>query len=139
MDCSPPRASLSVEFSRQEYWSGLQGPSPGVLLTQGSNQCLFHFPHWQASCLLLAPSGKPMVNLGSVFKSRDIGLPTNVHMCVLVIKSCPTLCDPMDYSPPGSSVYGIFPGKNIGVGGHFLLQGIFPTQGSNSCLLHLLH
>ena len=30
-------------------------------------------------------------------------------------------------------------GKNTGVGGHFLLQGIFPTQESNPCLLHLLH
>ena len=30
-------------------------------------------------------------------------------------------------------------GKNIGVGCHSLLQGIFPTQGSNSHLLHLLH
>ena len=32
-----------------------------------------------------------------------------------------------------------FPGKNTGVGCHFLLQGIFPTQGSNQYLLHLLH
>ena len=32
-----------------------------------------------------------------------------------------------------------FPGKDIGVGCHFLLQGIFPTQGSNPCLLCLLH
>ena len=31
------------------------------------------------------------------------------------------------------------PGKNTGVGCHFLLQGIFPTQGSNPCLLPLLH
>ena len=31
------------------------------------------------------------------------------------------------------------PGKNTGVGCHFLLQGIFPTQGSNQCLLRLLH
>ena len=29
-----------------------------------------------------------------------------------------------------------FPGKNTGVGWHFLLQGIFPTQGSNPHLLH---
>ena len=29
------------------------------------------------------------------------------------------------------------PGKNTGVGCHFLLQGIFPTQGSNSHLLSL--
>ena len=42
----------------------------------------------------------------------------------------------MDYSPPGSSVHGIFPGKNTRVGCHFLLQGIFPTQESNPGLLH---
>ena len=36
----------------------------------------------------------------------------------------------MGCSPPGSSVRGIFPGKNTGVGCHFLLQGIFLTQGS---------
>ena len=35
----------------------------------------------------------------------------------------------MDYSLPGSSVPGIFPGRNTGVGCHFLLQGIFLTQG----------
>ena len=29
-----------------------------------------------------------------------------------------------------------FPGKSTGVGGHFLLQGIFPTQGPNLGLLH---
>ena len=40
------------------------------------------------------------------------------------------LCDPMDCSPPGSSVHGGSPGKNTGVGCH-ALQGIFPTQGSN--------
>ena len=46
-------------------------------------------------------------------------------MCeCLVTQSCPTLCDPTDYSPPGSSVHGIFPGKNTGVGCHFLLQHI---------------
>ena len=32
-----------------------------------------------------------------------------------------------------------FPGKSTGVGCHFLLQEIFPTQGSNSRLLYLLH
>ena len=40
----------------------------------------------------------------------------------------------MDCSPLGSSVD--FPGKKTGVGFHFLLQGIFPTQGSNLCLRH---
>ena len=37
---------------------------------------------------------------------------------------------------PGSSIHGIFPGKSPGVGCHFLLQEIFPIQGSNSSLLH---
>ena len=45
----------------------------------------------------------------------------------------------MDCSPPGSSVLGDSPGKNIGVGCHALLQGVFPTQGSNAGLLCLLH
>ena len=38
----------------------------------------------------------------------------------------------MECSPPGSSVNGILQEKNIGVSCHALLQGIFPTQGSNS-------
>ena len=44
--------------------------------------------------------------------------------------SCPTLCNPMDCSPPDSSVSGDSPGKNTGVGCHALLQGIFLTQES---------
>ena len=54
----------------------------------------------------------------------------------LVTQSCLTLRDPMDYSPPGSSVHGDSPGRNAGVGCHALLQGIFPTQGSNPGLPH---
>ena len=42
----------------------------------------------------------------------------------------------MSYAPSGSSVYGDSSGKNTGVGCHALLQGIFPTQGSNLNLLH---
>ena len=59
--------------------------------------------------------------------------------CVLLAQSCLSLCDPMDCSPSGSSVYGIHqasPGRNIGVGCHALLQGIFLTQGSNLGLMH---
>ena len=42
----------------------------------------------------------------------------------------------MDCNLPGSSVHGDSPGKNTWVGCHSLLQGIFPTQGSNWGLLH---
>ena len=38
------------------------------------------------------------------------------------LQSCPTLCDPIDGSPPGCPVPGILLGKNTGVGCHFLLQ-----------------
>ena len=59
-----------------------------------------------------------------------------VACACLVSQSCPTLCDPVDCSPPGSSVHGDSPGKNIGVGCHYLLQSIFPTQGLNLGLVH---
>ena len=60
-------------------------------------------------------------------------------MLCLITQLSPTLCDLVDCSPPGSSVHGDSPGKNTGVGCHFLLQGMFPTQGSNQDLLRLPH
>ena len=57
-------------------------------------------------------------------------------ICDQLLQFCLTLCDPMDYSPPGSSVHRDSPGKNIGVGCHALLQGIFLTQGLKQHLLH---
>ena len=50
-------------------------------------------------------------------------------MCVCVVaEAYLTLCDLMDCSLPGFSVYGDSPGKNTGGGCHALLQGIFPTR-----------
>jgi len=54
---------------------------------------------------------------------------------VLVIQSCPNLCNPMDYSLPRSSVHGISQ-EEYGVSIHSLFQGIFLTQASNLGLLH---
>ena len=45
-------------------------------------------------------------------------------------------CDPMNCSPPGSSVHGISQARILEWVCHFLLQGTFPTQGSNPHLLH---
>ena len=64
--------------------------------------------------------------------SRIIHVTAGVHAKSL--QSRLTLCDPMDSLCPWYS-----PGKNTGVGCHFLLQGIFLTQGLNPRLLHLLH
>ena len=57
-------------------------------------------------------------------------------MKVLVTQWCLTLCDPVDCSSPGSLCSWDSPGKNTGVGCHFLLQGIFLTQGLNLGLPH---
>ena len=54
----------------------------------------------------------------------------------LVAYSCLTLWDPMDHSPPGSSVHGDFPSKNTGVGCYAFLQEIFLSQGLNLGLPH---
>ena len=55
---------------------------------------------------------------------------------MLVGQSCPTLCDPMDCSPLGSCVHEIFQARILEWVRHFLLQGIFLTQGSNPGLLY---
>ena len=91
IDCSP-QAPLSMEFSRQEYWNGLPFPTPGVLPNPGIRPVSLVSPALAGRFLSLAPPGKSF--------SRKVK--------VLVAQLNPTLCDPMDYSPPGFSVPGIF-------------------------------
>ena len=70
-------------------WVGCHFLRQGTFLTPGSNPCLLPLLHWQVGSWPLAPPRKPI-------KIYDV-----------VIQSCPTLCDPMDCSPSGSSVRGI--------------------------------
>ena len=53
-------------------------------------------------------------------------------MLCLVAQLYPTVCDPMDCSPPGPSVHGDSPGKNTGVDCHALLQWIWGCVTDNS-------
>ena len=75
----------------------------------------------------------------------ECGTKESIHgcWCCLVTQSCPTLWNPMNWSPPGSSVHGDFPGKHTGVGCHFLPQTILPTQGlilpTQGLNLYLVH
>ena len=55
---------------------------------------------------------------------------------VLVTQSCLTLCEPMDYSPPGSSVHGIFQARILEWVAISFSRGIFPTQRLNPGLPH---
>ena len=87
----------------------------------------------QHTCaILLRKSGPGGICIRDVWLwGRCLSLfpPHHKKVKLLVTQSCPNLCDPMVY--PWN-----FPGKNNGVGCNSLLQGIFPTQGSNPGLLH---
>ena len=76
-------------------------------------------------------SGVPLPSPWYTLENDKNSVPLLSLRCwCLVTKSCLTLCDPMDCSPPGSSVHGISQARTLtGVGCHFLLQGIFLTQG----------
>ena len=63
----------------------------------------------------------------------------SVKVKALVPQPCPTVCNPIDFNPPGSSCPWNSPSRNTGVRSHSLLQGIFPTQGVNLCLPQVLH
>ena len=65
-----------------------------------------------------------------------------IHMVHVCVPSCSVFSDslqPHGLYPTRPLCPWDFLGKNTGVGYHFLLQGIFPTQGSNPCLLCLQH
>ena len=61
-----------------------------------------------------------------------------VYLCVLVAKSCPALCDPMDCSLPGSSVHGILHERILEWIAIPFPGGVFLSQGSNPDLLNFL-
>ena len=83
----------------------------GIFPTQRSNSHLLYLLHWQTGSLPLVP---------------------HIHVCMCVCvcvcvcqspQSYPILGDPMDCSPPGSSLHEILPGKNTGVGSHSFSRG----------------
>ena len=55
-----------------------------------------------------------------------------------LLQSCPTLCSPMDCSPPGSSVHGILQARILEWVAVPSSKGLFPTQGLNPRLVGLL-
>ena len=76
-----------------------------------------------------------LVVASRIFSCGMHTLSCSEYVSAILLRLCPTLCDPMGrLLCPWDS-----PGKNTGVGCHALLQGIFLTQGSNPHLLYLLH
>ena len=110
MDCSLTASSVH-RISRQEYWNGLPYPPPGDLLG----------PEIEPASLM-SPA------LAGGFSTTSINWESERKL--KVPQSCPTLRPHVLYSPWNSL------GQDSGVGSLSLLQGIFPTQGSNPGLPH---
>ena len=126
---------MSIEFSREEYWSGLPFPSPRDLpnpeMEPGS------LTLW-TYCLLSEPPGKTLtmdmyVKSSSCtlqifysficqlcFPDNSVGKESTSNggaaAAAKLLQSCPTLCDPIDSSPPRLPRPWDSPGKNTGVG-----------------------
>ena len=99
------QAPLSVGFSRQEYWSGLPCPPPGVLLNPVIEPMS-----------LKAPPGKPHKLKTLAKMSKDVAKELlwkeektqwwdGRRLFSSVVQSWPTLCDPMDCHMPGFPVH----------------------------------
>ena len=113
--CATPQmaahqAPPSLGFSRQERWSGLPFPSP-----------MHESEKWKGSCSVVSDSSQPHglqpTRLprpwDSPSKNTGAGCPFLLQWIKVkseseVAQSCLTLSDPMDWSPPGSSIHGIF-------------------------------
>ena len=82
------QAPLSIEFSRQDYCSGLPFPFPGDLPYPGIEPVS---PAVAGEFSTNEPQGSPKMSAAAK-----------------LLQLCLTLYDPIDGSPPGSSVHGIF-------------------------------
>ena len=91
------------------------------------------FPILKDDAVKLLHSSRPenLENSGHKTGKGQFSSQSQRKVKVKVAQSCPTLCDSIRLYSPWNS-----PGQNTGLGNLFLLQGIFPIQGSNSGLLH---
>ena len=104
-----------------------------------------HYSKFTQSPSVVIYSQGSQLRITECFKLLCLFMCVCVCVCVCVLihaksfQSCLTLCDAMDSSLPGCPGHEDSPGKNTGVSCPSVLQGIFPTQGLNPCLLHPMH
>ena len=113
--------TVACQAGRQEHWDGLPCPPPGDFIDPGIKPMSPVSPALQTDSLPTKPPGKPTCCWSKVKWSRS----------VVSDSLWPHGLQPTRLLSPWDS-----PGKSTGVGCHFLLQGIFPTQGSNLGLPH---
>jgi len=94
MDCSPP-GSTECGILQEEYWRGLPALLQWLFPTQGSNPVSYI--------------------AGGIFTAEPLGKPSISYAAAAAksLQSCPTLCDPIHGSPPGSAVPGILQARAL--------------------------
>ena len=114
------QAPLPVGFSRQVYWSELSCPPPGDLPHPGIKPISLMSPALAGKFFTTSTTWEAFNNLTIfcfyffllyiiVILFSHLSIYIYIYLYVReVAQSCPTLCDPMDCSLPGSSVHGIF-------------------------------
>ena len=79
------QAPLSMEFSRQEYRSGLPFPPPGIFPTQGSNPCSFCFLHWQVGFFTTRATWKALGSVLTPHQTNTMGVRTGKGQSIFYI------------------------------------------------------
>ena len=128
-----PNISYHISKQRISQWSRIAAPTDGELVVSEGTQ------EGKDTCHLAAVRLQPLPTVSPeelrTWKHRKSFPDSWGAYCAVLL---PTLCDPMDCRPPGSSVHGDFPGKNTGVGRHAVLQRCVSMNGfSEPRLLHL--
>ena len=96
----------------------------------------FSFTHFLIALQLFSLQLSYLNNVSLLLKTNHaLWLRMLLSRRKVLVAQCPTLCNLMECSPPSSSPWNS-PDRNTGVSCHSLLQGIFPTQGSNLGLPH---
>ena len=113
MDYSPTGSSV-CGFSRLEHWSGLPFPIPGDLPNTGIEPAS---PPWQT-----------VYCIAGRFFTVEAPVKPIVKVKVLATQSCLTFCDPVDHSPPISSVHGIFQARTLEWVAIFFSRGSFQPR-----------
>ena len=110
------QAPLSMEFSRQECWSGLPCPSPGDLHFHPCYEYIriYEYTHMHRSLseIIHISCAKFKSFTGGIMENLFNRLVWKFFLCMANVSlsqslSCARLCDPMDCSPSCSSVQGI--------------------------------
>ena len=158
MNCNSPGSSVHgifqariLEWVAISYSRGSSWPRNWTHISCTGRQILYHWDTWEASHASMEIN-KYISSYHLKKKKKDFYhwswcsqeaskwrpyISRSYFYCCSVTQSCPTLCnDPMNCSPPGSSVHGILQARILEWVAISFSRGSSQTRRSNPCLLH---